>query len=88
MLIFIRRYEIVNSKWIIITVYFTGLFSYALTLLLLIPNPFITPNGISMGGFIYYITWMSILFSVGIALLYSLIGGFRESARKIGRAHV
>ena len=67
MLIFVRRYEILKSRSIIIATYFAGFFSYVLVLLKLIPNPFAA--GISQSGYIYYLTWMSILFSVGVALI-------------------
>ncbi|MBI1807519.1 MAG: PAS domain S-box protein [Ignavibacteria bacterium] len=82
MVIFVKRYEILRSKSIIAAIYFAGLFSYTLVLLKLIPNPFITTSGITVGGYVYYLTWMSILFSIGVALLYSLIGGFREKGMK------
>jgi PAS domain S-box-containing protein len=82
MFIFIKHYEVLKSKSIVYAVYFAGIFCYTLTLLKLIPNPFISTVGVTVGGYIYYITWMSILFSVGVALLYSLIGGFRERGMK------
>ncbi|HET6272915.1 MAG TPA: PAS domain S-box protein [Bacteroidota bacterium] len=78
MLIFVRRYEILKSKSIIVATYFAGIFSYTMVLLKLIPLPFSAAAGITMTGYIYYLTWMSILFSIGVALLYSLIGGFSE----------
>lgn len=80
MLIFVRRYEILKSRSIILATYFVGMFSYVMVLLKLIPNPF--ASGISTSGYIYYLTWMSILFSVGVALMYSLIGGFSERGMK------
>ena len=80
MLIFVRRYEILKSRTIIFATYFVGMFSYVMVLLKLIPNPF--ASGISTSGYIYYLTWMSILFSVGVALMYSLIGGFSERGMK------
>ena len=80
MLIFVRRYEILKSRSIIVATYFAGFFSYVLVLLKLISNPFAA--GISQSGYIYYLTWMSILFSIGVALMYSLIGGFSERGMK------
>jgi two-component system, cell cycle sensor histidine kinase and response regulator CckA len=77
MLVFIRRYEILRSNKIILANYFAGIFSYAMVLLGWIPVPF-SAQGITLAGYIYYLTWMSILFSVGVALLYSVIGGFSE----------
>lgn len=82
MLIFVRRYEILKSPSIIIANYFAGMFSYAMVLLKLIPIPFSAGSGIDLTGYIYYLIWMSILFSIGVALLYSLIGGFTERGMK------
>ncbi len=78
MLIFLRRYEVVNSTKIIFATYFVGLFCYTLVLLDLIPLPFSKDLGVNSTGFVYFITWMSMLFAIGVALLYSLIGGFAE----------
>ncbi len=82
MLVFVRRYEILRSKKIIVATYFVGLFSYTMVLLGLVPVPFSAETGISLTGYIYYLTWMSILFSIGVALMYSLVGGFGERGMK------
>lgn len=76
MLVFIRRYEILRSSATIMATYAAGIFSYILVLMGLIPNPFVT--GPATSAFIYYLTWMSILFCIGVALLYSLVSGFAE----------
>jgi PAS domain S-box-containing protein len=80
MLVFVRRYEILKSRTIIVATYFAGLFCYLLVLLKLVANPF--ASGISNSGYVYYLTWMSILFSIGVALMYSLVGGFAERGMK------
>jgi PAS domain S-box-containing protein len=82
MLVFVRRYEILKSKKIILANYFAGLFSYTMVLLGLVPVPFNTQTGITLAGYIYFLTWMSILFSIGVALMYSLVGGFGERGMK------
>jgi hypothetical protein len=78
MLIFVRHYEILRSKKIIVLNYFAGMFGYALILLGWIPLPINSEIGVGPVGSIYFLTWMSILFSVGVALLYSSVGGFNE----------
>jgi|GEM_PF-3044611 PAS domain S-box-containing protein len=78
MLVFLRRYEIANSRKIIFATYFVGFFCYALVLLQLIPLPFSMGAGINLTAYVYFVTWMSMLFAIGVALLYSLIGGFAE----------
>lgn len=82
MLIFVRRYEILRSRKTLLAVYFAGLFSYVMVLLGMVPIPFSPETGVSVTGYIYYLTWMSILFSIGVALLYSLVGGFGEHGMK------
>ena len=75
---FARSYEIFKSKRIVITNYSVGLLCYGLVLLDLIPSPFSEFGGISGTGYLYMTTWMSIMFTIGVAQLYSLIGGFTE----------
>jgi two-component system cell cycle sensor histidine kinase/response regulator CckA len=78
MLVFLRRYEIANSRKIILATYFVGFFCYVLVLLKLIPLPSSTLAGVTPTAYVYFTTWMSMLFAIGVALLYSLIGGFSE----------
>lgn len=76
MLVFIRRYEILRSPSTIVATYAAGIFSYILVLMGLLPNPFV--SGPASSAYTYYLTWMSILFCIGVALLYSLVSGFGE----------
>ncbi|HLX13077.1 MAG TPA: PAS domain S-box protein, partial [Bacteroidota bacterium] len=80
--LFVRRYEILKSKRIITTIYFAGLFSYTMVLLGYLPRPILDNGIISSSTFVFFVTWMSIFFSIGIAMLYSLVEGFREKAMK------
>ncbi|HLX13514.1 MAG TPA: PAS domain S-box protein, partial [Bacteroidota bacterium] len=80
--IFLRRYDILKSKYIIFAIYFAGLFSYATVLDGMIPSPVSENGAISASGYIYYVTWMSVFFSIGIALLFSFIEGFSERRMK------
>jgi len=74
--IFIRRKDILEAKHLIAAIYFAGLFSYTMVLLHFIPTPIVPRQGLSPTGYIYYFTWMSIFFCIGIALLYSTIDFF------------
>jgi PAS domain S-box-containing protein len=78
MLVFLRRYEVANSKRIVFATYSAGVFCYVLVLLKLISLPFSPLSGMNSTAYVYYVTWMSMLFAIGVALLYSLIGGFSE----------
>jgi PAS domain S-box-containing protein len=80
--IFVRRYEILKSKRVIITIYFAGLFSYTMVLLGLLPRPMLANGEITSSSYVFFVTWMSIFFSIGIAMMYSLVEGFRETAMK------
>jgi PAS domain S-box-containing protein len=67
---------------LIFTIYFTGLSSYTIILLDLIPQPILEAQGLSPSGNVFYITWMSVLFTLGVAQLYSLVGGFNKQRFK------
>lgn len=80
----IGRYDIISSKRVIVAIYATGLFSYTLVLLGYIPNPISVENGISASGYVFYVTWMSIYFGMGVALLNAMASGFEERRPKSG----
>ncbi len=80
----IGRRDIISSKQIIVALYVTGLFSYTLVLLKLIPNPISVENGISASGYIFYVTWMSIYFGMGVALINTIGSGFEDRKPKSG----
>jgi PAS domain S-box-containing protein len=82
LVLFLRRYDVLKSNYVIFAIYFAGLFSYATVLGGLIPQPVSETGVISAAGYIYYVTWMSVFFSIGIALLYSLVEGFSEHRMK------
>ncbi|MBI3189841.1 MAG: PAS domain S-box protein, partial [Ignavibacteriales bacterium] len=74
--LFLRRFEILKHKRYLGTMYFAGLFSFAIVLSGLLPSPVTYDGTIMLSNYVYYVTWMSILFSVGITLLYSHVKGF------------
>lgn len=79
---FVRRYEVLRSKYIVSAIYFVGLFSYAMILLGLIPKPILSTGEITKSGYIFYLTWMTIFFTIGIAMLYEVARGFYDKAGK------
>ncbi len=80
--VFLRKYELATSKWVIIAIYFVGLFSYSIVLGGLIPEPISARSGSSSIESIYFITWMSVFFSIGIAILFSNVRSFTEKRTK------
>ncbi len=80
--IFVHRSEIVRSKTILACIYGTGLFSYVMTILHFLPAPIMTDGHVAQTGYVYYITWMSIFFSIGVAILYDAFRKFREKGMK------
>ena len=80
MVIFFRRYEILRSKTIVFAIYFTALFSYVVSLLGYTPYPAQFGLGLTFGGELFIIIWMSIFFAIGIAMVYSISGGLMEKA--------
>ena len=79
---FVRRFEILQSKRIPIAIYAVGLFGYAMILLELIPRPILPNRAISASGYIFYLTWMTIFFAIGVAMLYEIARKFYEKPGK------
>lgn len=77
-MVYIGSLSAVKKKRSLFIIYFAGLFSYSMILLGYLPQPFNKFGGISPNGFIFYIIWSSIFFTIGIAQLYSFVGGFSE----------
>lgn len=76
--LFVRSKEIIKSKKLPYAIYAVGLFSYTVLLLGFIPKPVTPENVISQSGYIFYVTWMSVLFAIGIALLFDISRDFRQ----------
>ncbi len=82
MIIMVRREELLQSPITIGAVYFAGLFSYTFELLGLIPKPISPHVGLSSMGYVFLVTWMSVIFSIGIALLFTFLKGFSDRGMK------
>ncbi len=82
MIIMVRREELLHSPLTVGFVYFAGLFSYTFELLGLIPRPLVDGVGLSGVGYIFLITWMSVVFSIGIALLFTFVKGFSDKGMR------
>jgi two-component system, cell cycle sensor histidine kinase and response regulator CckA len=80
----IGRHDIVSSKSTVFAIYGTGLFCYTLVLLGYIPNPISIERGITASGYVFYVTWMSIYFGMGIALLNTISQGFEDRKPRSG----
>lgn len=80
--IFVEHADILKSRAVIVSIYIVALFSYTMILLGYIPRPITIGTEITFAGRIFYITWMSVLFALGIAMLYEVARGFYERAGK------
>jgi PAS domain S-box-containing protein len=83
--IFLRRNDVTKSTGVVLSIYGVGLFAYAMVLAGYIPKPVSLMGEVGETGNIFYVTWMSIFFSIGVAMLFELSGKFRE---KVKRANV
>ena len=81
-ILFVKRHEIFRAKYIIPMIYFVGLFCYLTILLELIPRPISIGKEITSSAITFFLTWMTILFAIGIAMLYEVARGFYEKAGK------
>jgi hypothetical protein len=53
MVVFVRRYDILKSKSVIVLNYIAGLFSYAMVLVGFIPPPVIPEEGVTQSGIVF-----------------------------------
>lgn len=77
----VGRYDIARSKSTVLAIYGTGLFCYTLVLLGYVPNPISIEGGITASGYVFYVTWMSIYFGMGVALFSQ---GFEDRKPRSG----
>ncbi len=82
MIVMVRREELLRSPVTLTFVYFGGLFSYTFELLGMLPKPVVVGAGLSMMGYLFFVTWMSVVFSIGIALLFTFLRGFSDKGQK------
>ncbi len=82
MIIMVRREELLQSPMTVGLIYFSGLFSYTFELLGLIAKPIVVGSGLTQIGYVFLITWMSVVFSIGIALLFTFLKGFTDKGMK------
>ena len=83
--LFVRRYEVLHSRFVTLSIYAAGLFGYAMILLGLIPEPLSEVHGINQSGYVFYLTWLTIFFTIGVAMLYEVARGFYERAGRSNR---
>ncbi|MBI5022382.1 MAG: response regulator [Ignavibacteriales bacterium] len=67
------------------SIYVAGLFSYTMLLLGFIPQPITEIGVLAQSSYIFYITWMSVFFSIGVAMLFEISRNFRH---KIWKANI
>jgi PAS domain S-box-containing protein len=79
---FLEGRKFLKFKLSIMAIYATGMFAFFMLQLGFIPKPFVSGNGLSLGGHVFYITWMSILFTLGVAQFYSLFWGLSDRGAK------
>lgn len=82
MIVMVRREELLHSPVTVAFVYFGGLFSYTFELLGVLPKPVSVGSGLSVMGYLFFVTWMSVFFSIGIALLFTFLRGFSDKGQK------
>jgi PAS domain S-box-containing protein len=70
------------KKYVVLGIYFAGLFAYTMILVGLIPNPIGQYKILSEGGYLFFFTWMSVFFSIGVSELIFIYGGFHTDAVK------
>ncbi len=80
---YVRRADDSTPRRTFLPIYAVGLFAYTMIQLGWIPKPITVLGKINQSGYVFYITWMSIFFSIGISLLYERYRGFRNKAHSV-----
>ncbi len=81
-IIFTGQYKVLEKKIVIYLIYFAGLFSYTAILLGLIPNPLSSSGVLTQSGYLFYITWMSVFFAIGVSQIYHFFSSLSDKGRK------
>lgn len=79
---FVRQKDILRSVTLNTAIYVAGLFSYTMLLLGYIPQPITETGTLTQSCYIFYITWMSVFFSIGVAMLFEISRDFRHKVWK------
>ncbi|MFH1194996.1 MAG: hypothetical protein V1720_04755 [bacterium] len=74
--------RILKPFLIVVAIYLTGLFSYTIILIGLIPKPISCNGGLTLNGYIYFLTWMSIFLGTGLAQAVTIFSGFEKEGIK------
>jgi len=69
---FIGNNKISKSIFVITAIYITGIIGFAMIQIGFLPNVFSSNLNLQTSISIFYLTWMSILFAIGVSQLYSL----------------
>ena len=77
--IFSRQHQILKSRGAMTAIYAAGFFSYAMLLLGWIPGPIRPDDSMSDSGFIFFIIWMSVFLSIGVAIAANKVDGVRAA---------
>jgi PAS domain S-box-containing protein len=76
--VLLGRDLVLISRRLLRGIYVAGTVSLAAVAMGYLPTPLTSSSTMALSGHVFYVTWMSVLFSIGVAMLYSSISGFRE----------
>ncbi len=80
--VFIRQHDILRSKSAVPAIYTVGLISYTVVLLGFVDRPISETGEVTSSGYTFYLIWMSIFLTIGIAMLYEVARGFYDKPGK------
>ncbi len=80
-IIFIGHNSPIRSRSIISSLYLTAGFSFIMLVLGFIPAPFLATGTLAANGYIFYLTWLSIIFCLGAAQVYSIYSRYMGRVR-------
>lgn len=78
--IYLDLTSILRSKITISAIYMTGLLTFLLIILNLIPKPDLAFDSVAGNGFVFFITWNALFFSMGNSYTFSFLKGVSEKS--------
>ena len=80
--LFARKYEVLKHKLVVPAIYTVALLIYALLLFGYIAVPLTEKGEVTETGYVFFMTWLTLFFAIGLAMVYDIARGFYEKAMK------
>ncbi|MBI1804652.1 MAG: hypothetical protein HY033_00870 [Ignavibacteriae bacterium] len=80
--LFARKYEVLRHKLVVPAIYLVALLIYSLLLFGYIASPLTTSGEVTDTGSVFFMTWLTLFFAIGMAMIYEIARGLYDKAMK------